>query len=256
MSETVLHRPLVAALAATALVFVHPSAGQSPADSTAGLTGRVLSGEDGSPIVSAFVELQRSGANAVTDSAGRFRIPSTSPGLDIVRVSLIGFAESAAPVQLRTGHTTSVTFHLDPEVLRMDDIEITVKSGWRLARNGFWHRERRGLGIYFTPEEIEETRASRPSDLLRSLAGIYVAPSQAGISYVAFRRTPRNSGCRPAVFVDGQEALHMAVDEIAMGDVLAMEVYRGTSDLPAQFHRTVGRECGAIIVWTRLRDSS
>lgn len=239
-----------------ALALAHPSSAQIVADSTAGLTGKVLSGEDGSPLQSAFVELQRSGVSAVTDSAGRFRIPSTSPGMDIVEVGLIGFASSAAPVQLRRGHTTHVTFHLDREVLRMDDIEISVKSGWRLAKNGFWHREERGLGVYFTPEEIEKANPARPSDLLREVPGVYVGLSRNGVAFVGFRRSPNNSGCRPALFMDGQLARYMRVDELAVGDILAMEVYRGTSDLPAEFHRTRGRECGAIVVWTRLRNRS
>jgi hypothetical protein len=56
--------------------------------------------------------------------------------------------------------------------------------------------------------------------------------------------------CPPAIWVDGRPSDFYGANT-AVGDIYGMEVYRGPSELPAEF--TSNGMCGAIVVWTKNR---
>ena len=53
------------------------------------------------------------------------------------------------------------------------------------------------------------------------------------------------------IWLDGQRAPGMELDDIPAVDVEAMELYRGVSTTPSEFAYPPPR-CGTIVVWTRL----
>ena len=58
---------------------------------------------------------------------------------------------------------------------------------------------------------------------------------------------------RHSIWVDGQAAMGMEIDEIRAQDIHGIEIYRGASTLPVQFAKAGLGQCGAIVVWTRRK---
>lgn len=246
-------RPAPAPLAGLLLLgslIAGPAAGQAPDSSTATLTGRVVSGMTGGALADARVLLKRSGRGSFTDSSGRFTIRDTPAGQDTLQVSLIGFAEEEVPLSLQPERTTRVTLMLSETVLRVEDITVEVPPSERDIGKlgGFWDRQKRGLGAFITPEEIEEANPQRASDLLRRVPGVRVGAYQFGRAPVTISRSSR--GCAPTYWVDGVRRQDMHIDDMNRDDLLAIEVYRGASETPARF-KFGGRSCGTILIWTR-----
>lgn len=227
-----------------------PAQAQEADSTTATLSGRVVSAMTGGPLGDARVVLKGSGRGAFTDSAGRFTIRDAPAGRDTLQVSLIGFAEEQVPLTLRPDHRTQVTLMLSETVLRVEDITVEVRSPRReLGKlSGFWDREKQGLGEFITPREIEEADPQNGSDLLRMVPGIRVGAVRFGRAPVTFSRS--RQGCPPTYFLDGVLRQDMHIDDLNRDDLLAIEVYRGASEVPPQF-KFGGRSCGTIVIWTR-----
>lgn len=243
----------VAGLLALPAVLAGQSTGADsvPTDSLANLRGRVMSALTGGPLENAHVQLLEAGRGGITDSTGRFSIMDVPPGDETVKVRLIGFSEDSLPIDLRAGHTTDVTFLLDRNVLRLEEISVTVDRPIRDELQEFYRRKEIGLGWFIGPGDIERRKPQRPSDLLRTVPGVEVMPVRFGKSFVRFRRAVGNRRCEPALFVDGVHTKAMDLDDIDRSDLLALELYRGPGEIPAEFTRGSGN-CGAIVAWTRV----
>lgn len=246
-----------AAAVAAALLFLVPAAlaaqeeGQREAegDSTATLSGQVVSAMTGGPLESVRVVLKNSGFGAFTDSTGSFTIRNAPPGRDTVRVSLIGFADEQVPLTLKPGHVTRVTLMLSETVLRVEDITVEVRRRQEIGKlSGFWERERRGLGAFVTPEEVERKNPQHPSALLRGIPGVQVGAYTFGRASIRITRS--RSDCDPTYYVDGTISQNFHLDDMNRDDIMALEVYRGASEVPPRF-RFQGGTCGVIVVWTR-----
>jgi hypothetical protein len=220
-------------------------------DSLANLSGRVVSALTGGPLENAHVELLEAGRGGITDSVGRFSIRDVPSGEETVRVRLIGFAEDSVPIELRAGHTTDVTFLMDRDVLRMEEIDVTVDRPMRDELVEFYERRELGLGWFIGPGDIERRQPQRPSDLLRTVPGVEVTPVRFDKSTIRFRRSVGNRPCEPSLFVDGIHTRAMDLDDIDRSDLLALELYRGPAELPGEFSRSAS-DCGAIVAWTRV----
>ena len=238
---------LSAALALPVLAAA-PSAGAQ--EVAASLNGRVISAETGKPLPRAQVILDSTRQGAITDSTGRFRLPDVSPGERTVRVRLIGFSDAETTVEIRPKVITEVTFLLDREALHVEDLTVTVPSGTsgKLDRVGFLRRQDRGLGVFVTPEEIERRNPDNPSDLLRNLPGIRVGRPVLGQANVRVVRG--HNECAPMIYLDGQKARGLDIDQLRREDVLAMEVYRGASETPPEFSFQLNG-CGVVVIWTQ-----
>lgn len=218
-------------------------------DSLATLTGQVVSAMTGGPLESARVVLTSTGHGAFTDATGRFTISDVPAGPDTVQVGLIGFAEEAVPLTLRPGHVTRVTLLLSETVLRVEDITVEVQGRREIGKlSGFYDRQKTGMGHYITPEEIEERNAQHTTDYLRGVPGVQVGAYRFGRADV--RITRARLDCTPVYYVDGVMNRGLHPDELNRDDVLAIEVYRGASETPAQYSFT-GAACGTIMIWTR-----
>lgn len=241
------------ALAAVTLATASPASAQGQEqdrarrDTTATLTGRVVSAMTGGPLPDARVVLKGAGLGAFTDSTGQFRIPNVPPGSDTVQVSMVGFAEEQLPIDLRPAATTTVTLLLSETVLRMEEISVTVERERSGKLAGFERRRKRGFGHFLTPEEIEEKNVQHTSDLLRGVPGIRVGAYRLGRTPVQVVR--RGEPCEPRYWVDGVSKSSFNIDDLNRDDVMAMEIYRGPAETPARFGASAG--CGIIVIWTQ-----
>lgn len=244
--------PVAAVLLALAVAAPTPTplvAQDSDSDSTAVLTGKVVSAMTGGPLESAQVVLKQADRGTLTDSAGRFNFPRVPAGMDTVRVSLIGFADNEVPLRLKPGHTTTVTLLLSETVLKVEDITVEVERRRTGKLAGFEKRRQRGHGHFITPEEIEEKQARHPSDLLRGVPGVSVGSYNLGKAPVRVTRQPVGN-CDVTYWVDGVVRQDFHIDDLNRDDIMAMEIYRGSSETPPQFLFN-NRGCGTIVIWTQ-----
>jgi hypothetical protein len=149
-------------------------------------------------------------------------------------------------------------------------------------------RVKRSGGVYVGLEEIERIKPVRTSDLFRSRRGIKLEDvngemrlvssrgSRPGITDVNARMEPpmlpprADSAARAAMETPtppktGVEScpLRIAVnghlmpeeytlDEVAVTDIVALEIYSGVAAMPIQFSSTRhGMNCGLAMIWTR-----
>lgn len=222
--------------------------GSTP-DSSAVLTGRVVSAMTGGPLQDARVLLKGSQRGDFTDAEGRFRIDDVPPGRDTVEVRLIGFASQTAPLELTPDRMTRAVFSLSETVLRIEDIEVTVERRVPTGRLlGFEERRQLGHGAFIGPEELDESNAVHSSDILRTVPGVSVGAYRMGGTAVRITRYQRM--CRPYVWLDGMPMGQYDIDNLRPGDLLAIEIYRGPAETPARFQKR-GGQCGTMVIWTR-----
>jgi hypothetical protein len=64
------------------------------------------------------------------------------------------------------------------------------------------------------------------------------------------------AGCAPNLWIDGQLALDMEIDDVPAGDVEAIELYENWTSTPVQFSKASNNiPCGTIVLWTRVPGS-
>lgn len=253
-------RPYVlAAVVAALAVGLAPSrgtaqdrgSGATEADSTATLVGKVVSAMTGGPLEGARVVLATSGLGAITDSTGSFRISRVPAGfVDTVEVSLIGYAEQSVPLRLEPAATNRAVFSLSETVLSVSDLEVEVeRPPLRYSLSEFERRRKAANGYFVTPEMIERRDPNFPSDILRPVPGVSVGARVNGEAEIRFVRSTVN--CYPTLYLNGTLWPRHNLDELSARQILAMEVYRGTSEVPLRFQSPGREDCGVIVVWTR-----
>lgn len=223
-------------------------AGPSPA----ALTGTVASALDGKPVAGAAVLHAGTGLRSVTDSSGSFTLDSLPPGRATIRVSSIGLGSNQVTVPLRENTLTSVVLLFSPRVLQLEELRVTVRKERSPKLRSFERRRAQGIGYFITPSEIERADARRPSDLLRRVPGVTVGAEGMGRTRIRFGRGDLGGGldCPPLIYLDGIHTPGLSFDDLNVEDLMALELYRGASEIPAQFRRQASY-CGVIVVWTR-----
>ena len=160
-----------------------------------------------------------------------------------------------------------LTFSVVPKPLALEAIEVEVeRRSLPLAEQGFYDRERIGLGHFIGPERLERRAAFRTSDLLRAVPGVRILQSSgiAGLGSYPVTRAGVRSGlrvdgppCFPRIYLDGvvveQGGRQWPFSDfdalVAPSDLEGMEVYRSQVEMPAQYSGLSA--CGAILLWTK-----
>jgi hypothetical protein len=253
--------------------------------------GRLLDVETGRPIPWGVLTLLGADSarvgTSVSDGAGYWRLAVPAAGVYHVAAERLGYETwTAGPIEIAADDELSSVFHLRPQPIVLDAIEVNARAVRRyLEYNGFFERQRGNFGHFVTPEDIDRRRASRLTDLLTTIPGVQrvaLAGGSAGPAQIQLRGSSLSQGglCRPRVFVDGLmysygdskpinvregDALEQEDDRLRRMDqalslddighpsaVAAVEVYRSASQVPVQFGGTsVETLCGVIVVWTR-----
>jgi len=163
-----------------------------------------------------------------------------------------------------------VTVDLPPSPLAVDGLVAEIRSEAlvpHLVSGGFYERRRTYHGHFEIIDEAKRASANRTSDYFRPILGVRLD-----------RRTnlqgaePRLRGgqghyaliggtCYPTVVLNGavvrrggppsDRVTASAFDQIVgPNHVLALEVYRSASEVPARWSGSLGA-CGVILLWTR-----
>jgi hypothetical protein len=253
-----------------------PAASQAQ---TAALHGRVLSTDD-KPLAAAEVGVVDGHLIVASGPDGRYNLGGIAPGRSTIFVRAIGHRWATTVLVLTAGETLEQTFRLEPAVLTLP--EVTVEAKWakpaRLAHttkyDDFYRRRKAGHGTFLTRDRIDAANALRSFELLRGVNGVKVTWNPPGVPGTEVR-FPRCTDFPPkvTVWLDGNELVYRPpppvpndwgklkwradawgawielFDVVRPSDIEAIEVFRGLSQMPAEF-RTV-EACAAVAIWTR-----
>jgi hypothetical protein len=229
------------------------------------IQGRVLEAATGNPVP--YVEVRVEGSDrpigaVVTDSTGRFMLRATIGGVYRLRTYHVGFAPIEADVEVGTGAMVELVLRLSPQPTELPAIEVVSRGRAPdafLERGGFYERRSAGFGVFRTPEEVERRNLFAPSDLFQGISGVRL--NYVGIQGKDIRMTRGDDpNCSPRIFIDnvmarrgGRSASQADPPLDALvppRDILAVEVYRGPSEVPVEF---AGNDvtCGVVIIWTK-----
>jgi len=207
------------------------------------------SGKPVSEVALGIVELHQA---TRSDEQGHFVLPSVPKGEVNISVRRIGYEPLVVQFVVSGGPADSIRVVIAalPDVL--EAVKISAEERRRRQRiEDFYWRRARGIGTYVTREEILARRASVPSDVLRTAKGIRVVRTANGTG-IRFNSASTIRGCTPMMWIDGQRAPGMEIDEIPLNDIEGIELYNGASTTPAEFAQTNSTQCGTIVIWTRL----
>lgn len=237
---------LVAALLIAAPVSAHPAPEQAL------VRGVVIDARSGDGVREARILLRGTLHTTVTDKDGRFAFADVRPGAYLLQVEHVAYLTRTDSIAITEGEDLILEVQIAETAIELEPLEVVARAR-KLVVVGFFERQSRGLGTYFTREEIEERGVQRMSDLLSRVPGLRRTVMSDGRSRIDVRGVKTiTSRCDTQYFIDGirAEIGVIGIDAIPPKDVEGIEIYRGASELPIQFD--VGRAmCGAVLIWTR-----
>jgi hypothetical protein len=221
--------------------------------------GRVVDARTGEGVPQAQVTALAASGNrragqARTDATGAFSMPMRAPGSVRLRVERTGYRETLTePMPVAPAETLGVELSVSAAPLTIAPLRVTARveppRRRNLELNGFYQRERMGIGRFVRREDLERHKDFSLALALSRVPGTiiqYVRTKQ----YIYFPR----SGCRPWVYLDG---VRMTIDRhldinavVSPNQVEAMEVYIGPAEVPAEWAAGRGA-CGVVLIWTR-----
>ena len=232
-------------------------------DGTAQSVGGFLT-EEGSErsIRNASVTLSDSAGSTVagtlTNWNGHFTLDAPGPGFYSLSAAAIGYGRgSNGPFELSDGSHLEIEFRLRLSPITLPGIRIEVERARTdkfITTQGFYQRQKRGSGYFFSPERIEKIDPIDYQDLLNRVPGVrYVDAGWGGSNIVcaSSSRSLANPGDEaPRVYLDGMPVSSQNLHTLArIGDIAAVEVYRGGASIPVEFPAT-GSSC-LELVWTK-----
>ncbi|WP_412060259.1 carboxypeptidase regulatory-like domain-containing protein [Rubrivirga sp. IMCC45206] len=192
-------------------------------------------------------------AGAATDANGRVRFVVDADSVAI-GAAYLGYAPVDTTVAVTPGANTYVVLGLAPGGVRaLGDVVVTAETlnRRRLERIGFFDRKDSHTGAFLTRADLDARNVSQFSDIFRGMNGVRIDRGR-GLSRLV---STRRRDCPMTVFIDGTEAAYLSdnVDSLPFGDVAAVEVYRGPSEVPMAYAHTRFRNtCGAVLIWTQI----
>lgn len=186
-------------------------------------------------------------ALVVTGGKGEFVFPSVPQGVQELEVTHIAYGTRRQLVNVPSSRTVVVRVELVQEAIDVGAIRVEVElRNAALEEAGFYSRRKLGFGRFFEQEDLERrtlTGVFREVPRLRLVGG--------GLSYTPVFLRAMGS-CVPAIWVD-RRPIRLAgaafTDLVDRHNIEAMEVFR-PGNTPGEFMR-LGRDCGAIVIWTR-----
>jgi len=218
---------------------------------TGGIKGTVRD-STGQALIGVRITLPGSSLRVETDDSGQFHLAKVRPGMLAMRFRRLGFQPDTLDLMVLAGKTVPLEVTLARIALQLSPVVVSGRAeltGWRRE---FYQRRDAGGGRFFTREDIEKRNPSYLTDMLRTIPGVSIRPSQGIIrNQVRFR----NARCAPLTWLDGAplSSGEFDLDGLTPGSIEAVEIYPG-SIVPARFTGAPGigpRTCGAIVIWSR-----
>jgi hypothetical protein len=206
------------------------------------------------PIADTDIEFVGTAIQVKSDATGRFLVTSLPPGSYIVIARRVSFQASVNVADVRAGDTLRLAFLLQPTAAELTPVVVTERAGSARLRE-FESRRAKGVGEFFTQQQIEARNVQAVIDLLRQSKTIRLKPHGAGF----YALSGRNFGyeCYMQIYIDG---LPLGAGETVLTtlpspkELMGIEIYAGAATTPIwlPFARDVAQTgCGVIMLWTR-----
>jgi hypothetical protein len=208
------------------------------------------------PIEGVGISILGTPVHVETGASGRFRIQQVPPGQYLIIVRRVGFRPISGMIDVSSEETVRLAYTMERAVVSLDTMVIT-EHALSMKMTEFEARRRDGSGQYITQDEIERRSPVSAVDLIRTLHGIKVIPSQGGGGRMSdFAVSTRMGGtgpsaCKTDIIVDGVRWPPGDLDQLPSPKQIAgIEMYPGPATLPSQYV-IGGGWCGVLLIWTR-----
>ena len=265
---------LLAGLAAAPAMAQQQPAGAPPAQPPGSIVGRVVDSLSNA-VAGATIDLTSTGIRTISGTDGAFVLEAIPPGLYVLRVRRVGFRQLLATVAMGPGRRYSLEIELSRGPFQLDSVVVQGTDATPVTYRGmaemeeFYRRRMRGTGSFLTRADIEKAPAGSAATLLRSVPGLSVQTGQVGQGESAALISARcgriedvppgdtttvsmlGASQRLAVVLNGMRVAGSPVEiltQLRTEDIEAMEIYRGSSELPPEL---MGNACMAIVIHTR-----
>ena len=206
----------------------------------------------GAPIASADVGIASLRRLTRTDDSGRFVLADVKAGAMQISVRRLSY-EPRKIDHVAKANGEPMRVILLPNVTLLEGVYVTAGEMRRREQvEEFYRRLTRGLGTYVTRDDIEGRSSGSPSDMLRTVPGIRFVKvaSGRGIRFPTTSLSRRD--CAPMIWIDGQKAAGLEIDDVTLTDIEGIEIYNGPSTTPFQFSQGAGMvTCGTVVIWSR-----
>ena len=215
----------------------------------------IVTDSAGYPLSNVDIRIMEIGRAARSDAKGHFAFERISDRIVDLTFRRLGYELRRVRVSLINGEGDSLRVVMRLEPLLLKPVEIQEERHPFFAE--YERRRERGIGSFITQKDLEKLNTSAPSDAFRRMPGMIVSPG--GVRFVSSigmtgaRNGARSTGCAPTIWMDGQAAVGMEIDEIRAQDIHGIEIYRGAATTPPQFAKYGTAQCGTIVVWTRRK---
>ena len=226
------------------------SAQSAPNGGAGAIQGRVVD-SSGSGIADVHISVPGAPVMAVSDARGEFRIANVPAGPRTVRTRRIGFRPDSVLVMVTAGRATEANVRLVATPQHVTPVIVTAARTSHTGRlRSFYERREKGLGRFFSAEDIAARRPRVVTDLIRTIPGARLI-NHNGARIVTFR----DHRCLPLVWVDGSPAstAYLDPDLFTPSSLAGIEVYAGLSTVPPELTLARGKSsCGVIALWTNV----
>ena len=222
------------------------------------IRGVVVEGTTSVPIPGATVELLAADSTPLrtvtSDRRGWFQLDVAAGGRYFLRPRHPSYtAVSLDSVRVGEHEIVTVMLRMGISAIPLEPLVVTARSRDRLA--GFYRRaEENRRGQFIHREFIDRRIALRPSQLVRMTPGVFVIPTDNGLSSIITMRGVTGGRCAAAIFLDGlpvPQEVGMTIDDFTAADQLeGIEIYDAYTIPPPELPATTN-ECGIVAFWSR-----
>jgi len=225
-----------------------------PAFGLQGAVRGIVADSTGAPIPQVDIGIVALHRLIRTDDAGRFAFNRLSGDTIELSFRRIGYQPRTLRVAV-AADSVRVVMAEQPEILDPTEVSAHTRR-LRFGVEEFYRRRTLGTGTYFTREEIQARHPHATSDVLRNTPGIRFVRTSSGLGVRFSTTSIVRRDCMPMIWIDGQRAPAMEVDDIPVNDIEGIELYGGASTTPLQFSQQMRNStCGTIAVWSRVPGS-
>jgi hypothetical protein len=203
------------------------------------------------PVANAQVSVEGAAPITTTNARGEFVLDSLPGGTQAVVVRRVGFAPGRAMDLAAGAPAPRVTLRLERAVPRLGPVVVTAQAE-ALSRVGFEDRQKRGLGNFLGPDDIQRLQPQLVTSALRTLPGLRVVPTGTG-GYTVEDTRGAGMGC-VSYWVDGAPFREMTPGDLdnafPASQLAAIESYPA-GQAPPQFTSPGMSSCAAVVIWTQ-----
>ena len=225
-----------------------------------GLSGQVVEGhlfdsETRGPVISGRVALRDSIGTvivrAASDEEGAYRLTAPGPGVYSLMAGGMGYRSTpTGQFEVKEGEVMSIDLSLYPQPIELDPLAVLSRRqriDAKLRKHGFYDRQQQGFGTFLTLQQIKRWPALNVGDVLRHAPFVSTNYTLSEGSTIYISKYGR---CRPTIYVDGGRISSSPDHWVAPEDIVGVEVYRGSAEIPLEWGGT--ESCGVILIWTSL----